>query len=504
MNDELLMRKFLWNFNINHSLFIINNSLIKERGEKMESIAGYYLMPHPPIIIPDIGKGEEKKIEATSLACNEIGREIADIKPDTIVIITPHATMFADAIAISDEETISGDLSQFRCTNIKMDVQIDKEFNIKLGTACHLEGIPSVLVNSELLNRYNVSYELDHGTIVPLYFINKYYKDYKLVHITYSMIGDINLYKFGIEIEKVSKELNRKTVVIASGDLSHKLKEEGTYSYSPYGEKFDRELLGNLEKGDVIEAFNMNKTMIDEAGQCGLNSVYILLGSMEGKEIKGELLSYEGTFGVGYGVMKLKRKATDKSYLNELIKQKEESFKKKLSANNHYVRLARENLSHYFSHGNSIKDLSSLPQELLNERHGVFVSLKKFGHLRGCIGTIAPTTGSVGEEIIRNSVEAAMHDPRFPEVSEDELNDIDISVDVLMDAEPCRKEDLDPKKYGVIVSSGMKRGLLLPDLEGVNTAEEQLQIACDKGDIDFDDDYKIERFEVIRYKEGIH
>ncbi len=81
------------------------------------------------------------------------------------------------------------------------------------------------------------------------------------------------------------------------------------------------------------------------------------------------------------------------------------------------------------------------------------------------------------------------------------MDDIDISVDVLMDSEPCNKEDLDPKKYGVIVSLGMRRGLLLPDLEGVDTVDEQLQIACDKADIDFDDDYKIERFEVVRYKE---
>jgi AmmeMemoRadiSam system protein A/AmmeMemoRadiSam system protein B len=467
----------------------------------MENILGYYLMPHPPIIIPDIGKGEEKKIEATSLACNEIGREIADIKPDTIIVITPHGTMFSDAIAISDEERISGDLSQFRCANIKMDVPIDKEFNIKLGTACHLEGIPSVLVDSSTLRKYKCNYELDHGTIVPLYFVNKYYNDYKLVHITYSMIGDINLYKFGMEIKKVAEELNRKVVIIASGDLSHKLKEEGPYSYSPYGKEFDKELLKNLENGDVVEAFNMNKIMIEEAGQCGLNSIYILLGAMEGKEIKGKLLSYEGTFGVGYGVMKLNRQEGNKSKYDLLIKSKEDKLKKKLNSNNNYVRLARENLNYYFSFGKGIKEISNLPPELLNERHGVFVSLKKFGNLRGCIGTIAPTTNSVGEEIIRNSIEAAIHDPRFPAVSEEELDDIDISVDVLMDSVPCEKGELDPKKYGVIVSSGGRRGLLLPDLEGVDTVEDQLSIACDKANIDSEEYYNIEKFEVIRYKE---
>lgn len=467
----------------------------------MGNILGYYLMPHPPIVIPDIGKGEEKKIEATNLACNEIGREIADIKPDTIIIITPHGTMFSDAISISDEEIISGDLSQFRCTNIKMNIPIDRQFNIKLGTACHLEGIPSVLVNSDFLDNYNVNYELDHGTMVPLYFINKYYNDYKMVHITYSMIGDINLYKFGIEIKRVAEELNRNAIIIASGDLSHKLKDEGPYSYSPYGEKFDNELLRKLENGDIIGAFNMDKTMIEEASQCGLNSIYILLGSMEGKEIKGELLSYEGTFGVGYGVMKFKKQEKSKKYLDELIKCKEEKFKEKLNVKNPYVRLARENLDYYFSHGKKIREISSLSQELLNERHGVFVSLKKFGHLRGCIGTILPTTDSVGEEIIKNSIEAAIYDPRFPAVLEDEMKDMDISVDILMNPVSCKKQDLNPKKYGVIVSSGSRRGLLLPDLEGVDTVEEQLRIACDKGDIAFDEDYNIEKFEVIRYNE---
>jgi AmmeMemoRadiSam system protein A/AmmeMemoRadiSam system protein B len=468
----------------------------------MVNILGHYLMPHPPIIIPNIGKGEEKKIERTSLACDEIGREIGDIKPDTIIIITPHGTMFSDAIAISHEERISGDLSQFRCANIKMDIPIDREFNIKLGTACHLEGIPSVLVDSDLLKKYDCSYELDHGTMVPLYFINKYYKEYKVVHITYSMIGDINLYKFGMEIKKVSEELDRKVVVIASGDLSHKLKEEGPYSYSPYGEKFDKELLNNLEKGHVFEAFNMNKVMIEEAGQCGLNSIYILLGTMEGKEIKGELISYEGPFGVGYGVMKFKREERDKSNLEALIKDKEEKYKNKINSSNPYVRLARENLNHYFSHGENIKNISHLQQELLNEKHGVFVSLKKFGALRGCIGTILPTTNSLGEEIIRNSIEAAFHDSRFSEVREDELEDIDISVDVLMDPKPCKKEELDPKKYGVIVSKGNRRGLLLPDLEGVDTIEQQLMIACDKANIDMEEKYNIEKFEVVRYKES--
>ncbi|GAA0075724.1 AmmeMemoRadiSam system protein A [Clostridium sp. CTA-5] len=468
----------------------------------MKNILGYYLMPHPPIIIPDIGKGEEKKIESTLNSCNKIAQEISDIKPNTIVVITPHATMFSDAIAISNEEKISGDLSKFNCLNIKMNISIDRELNNKIIQLCADEEIPAVPVDSKFLLQFNRKYELDHGTMVPLYFVNKYYKEYKLVHITYSMIGDLNLYKFGMNIKKAIEELNRKVVIIASGDLSHKLKEEGPYSYSPYGEKFDKELLNNLEKGNVLEIFNMNKTMIEKAGECGLNSILVLLGATEGSNIKGNILSYEGPFGVGYGVMKFDLEDGNNNTLECIAKKKEENLRKKINDSNPYVKLARENLIYYFIHGKKIKDLSNISNELLNQKHGVFVSLKKFGNLRGCIGTILPTTNNIAEEIIKNSIEAAIHDPRFAPVSESELEDIEISVDVLMDAQPCRKEELNPKKYGVIVSNGYKRGLLLPDLEGVDTIEEQLKIACEKAGLWQNENYNIEKFEVIRYKEG--
>ena len=468
----------------------------------MNNILGYYLMPHPPIIIPDIGRGEEKKIEKTSVACEKIGREIADIKPDTIVIVTPHGPMFSDAVAISAGKHIYGDLNQFRCSNIKISLDLDEEFVTSLSLKCHLEGIQSVLIDDKLLGRYGRKLELDHGSIVPLYFINKYYNDYKLVHITYSMIGDLNLYKLGILISNTAEELNRKTVFIASGDLSHKLKEEGPYSYSLYGPKFDKEFIETLENGDVVKCFNLDDTMVEESAQCGLYSVYTLLGSMQGNGIKGTLLSYEGPFGVGYGVMKFEPTSKDVDSYKVLKEYEENSYNEKIKNSNQYVKLARENLEHYFKYKKPINDLSNVDDELKNQKHGVFVSLKKFKNLRGCIGTIQSTTDNVAKEIIRNSIEAVIHDPRFPEVTEDELKDIDISVDVLMDAEISSKEELDPKKYGVIVTKGYKRGLLLPNLEGVNTIEDQLHIACDKAGIDyFNDDFHIERFEVIRYEE---
>lgn len=142
---------------------------------------------------------------------------------------------------------------------------------------------------------------------------------------------------------------------------------------------------------------------------------------------------------------------------------------------------------------------SYVTEEMKKLKRGVFVSLKKEGQLRGCIGTIFPVTKSISQEIIRNAVEAGLHDPRFMPVEEDELEEIDFSVDVLTEPERALKEELDPKVFGIIVRSRGKTGLLLPDLEGVDTVEEQLSIALQKASISPQENYTIERFKVIRH-----
>ena len=147
-----------------------------------------------------------------------------------------------------------------------------------------------------------------------------------------------------------------------------------------------------------------------------------------------------------------------------------------------------------FSTGEAVKERPS------GVEAGVFVSLHKHDRLRGCIGTILPTTPSVAEEIIQNAVSAAAEDPRFDPVKADELKWLEISVDVLGDPEPIESPaDLDVKRYGVIVSKGHRRGLLLPDLDGVDTVEDQIAIAKRKAGIPENSDVKLERFEVIRH-----
>jgi len=163
------------------------------------------------------------------------------------------------------------------------------------------------------------------------------------------------------------------------------------------------------------------------------------------------------------------------------------------------VQLARRTIEEWVGAGNKVAPPNE-PTDEMKRRAGVFVSLHRHGQLRGCIGTIEPVYANVAQEIIANAISASTRDPRFPPMTPEELVDLDISVDLLTEPEPISSMDeLDPKEYGVIVQSGHKRGLLLPDLEGVDTAQHQVDIALRKAWISPGEPYEMFRFRVIRY-----
>ncbi len=166
-----------------------------------------------------------------------------------------------------------------------------------------------------------------------------------------------------------------------------------------------------------------------------------------------------------------------------------------------YVRLARKTLETYVNENRMIEPPQDTDKELLQDRAGVFVTLYKDGKLRGCIGTIMPTEDNIAKEIIQNAISAGAYDPRFEAVRKEELPHLVYSVDVLGQAELVSStKELDPARYGIIVSYGHKRGLLLPHLEGVDTVKDQIKIAVQKAGLLPHEPYKIERFEVVRHK----
>ena len=463
-----------------------------------------YLMPHPPIMINEIGGGEEERIRATIAAAMTAAEEIGEAKPDTLIIIVPpHGPAFSDAMSINTDKELSGDLGHFGAPQIKFEYQVDSELVNIIMQKSTQNNIPIASIDKASSKRYKISEKLDHGSMVPLYFINKKYKDFKIVHITYGLLCNEELYHFGRIIREAVEESSSSSIIVASGDLSHRLTYDAPAGFDPLGQKFDETLVNLLEKSSVDEIMEMDREFIEAAGECGYRSILVLMGSLDGVEVLPEILSYEGPFGVGYCVASYNIKMDNPSLkrVESLYKKRGDRIMKLREQEDQYIKLARMSLENYVKTGETIKIPKDLPDEMLNSKAGAFVSLKKSGELRGCIGTINGVQSNIAGEIIENAISAGTGDPRFYPVQEDELSEIIYSVDVLGKAESIISiEELDPLKYGVIVRKGMKSGLLLPNLEGVNTASEQVGIALRKAGIEKSEDYKMERFEVIRHK----
>jgi len=174
---------------------------------------------------------------------------------------------------------------------------------------------------------------------------------------------------------------------------------------------------------------------------------------------------------------------------------------------NQYINLAKFSISHYLKTGEVPEIPRDLPDEIIARRAGVFVCFKRNGELRGCIGTFTPVYENIAQEIIQNTISAATQDPRFLPVSLSELDEITVAIDILSEPEKLEDEEinkLNPKKFGILVKSedGLRSGLLLPNLEGVNTIEKQVSIACQKAGIDhYAENFCLYKFTVERYEE---
>lgn len=462
------------------------------------SILGAVAVPHPPIILPEVGHGEEQKISATTAAYQEISRRIVELEPETIIITSPHSIMYSDYFHISPGEAASGNMAQFRAPQVTLAINYDVDFTRKLATDSMSAKVPA-----GTLGERNPA--LDHGTMIPLYFLQQAGLDFsrvKFLRIGLSGMAASAHYKFGQIISRAADELNRRVFFIASGDLSHKLKSDGPYGFVEEGPQFDSQVMENLGGADFLKLLTMDDKLCNRAAECGLRSFWIMAGALDKKAVRAEKLSYEGTFGVGYGIVYFNVGDADNSrnFLYQLVKFKKYEAEKRKANEDDFVKLARYSLETFVKTHEPAELPDNLPAELTGRRAGAFVSLHKDGNLRGCIGTIMATRDTLAEEILQNAISACSRDPRFDPVTVDELDDIEYSVDVL--GEPERifdVKDLDVKRYGVIVENGGRRGLLLPDLEGVDTVEEQIAIAKRKAGIRPDEKVALWRFEVIRH-----
>lgn len=464
------------------------------------SVVAAFAVPHPPLIVPGVGHGRETGIAATVAAYEEVARRVADLAPDTLVISSPHTTSYLDYLHISPGAGARGDFRDFGDRADGSEVAYDQELVRELECAAEAAGIPAG-------TRGERDAALDWGVLVPLHFIQARCQGFKVVRMGLAGFSPLEHYRLGRLVQQAAARLGRRVVYVASGDLSHKLAADGPYGFSPDGPVFDEAVCDALATGDFLRLLTMGPGLCERAAECGLRSFQIMVGALDGTPVRAELLSHEGPFGVGYGVAAFTPTGAEGSdparrYEDAYRAWHERELARTRAAEDPYVRLARASLEHRVRTGKTLPLPTDLPPELTDRRAGAFVSLKKDGRLRGCIGTIAPVRASLAEEIVENAVSAGCHDPRFSPVTEDELPELVYDVDVLGEPEPVRdRTELDPARYGVIVSTpDGRRGLLLPALDGVDTVEEQLRIAARKGGIALGEkDVRLERFEVVRH-----
>lgn len=460
----------------------------------MGILAGF-MLPHPPLIIPDIGKGEEQAISKTIESYRKAAQEIAALKPETIVLLSPHQTMYADYFHISPGRSARGDFGQFGAKQVCLEVSYDTKFAEYLGGLAGSRGLHAGPLGER-------EKKLDHGTCVPLWFINQYYTEYRLVRIGLSAFPLAAHYRLGQCIRETAEILGRDTVVIASGDLSHRLKEDGPYEYRKEGPEYDEKIMDVMGRGAFGELLLFPESFCEKAGECGHRSFTIMAGAFDRTAVDAGRLSYEGPFGVGYGICTYYARGIEET--RNFLEQFEAEEKKRLLARREkedpYVRLARHAIDTYIRTGKRPPVPEGLPEELYRCRAGAFVSLKEDGKLRGCIGTTQAVQSSLAEEIIHNAVSACSEDPRFSPVEQWEAERLTISVDVLGNTERISSpRELDTARYGVIVTKDGRRGLLLPNLEGVDTVEQQIAIAKQKAGIKEHETVELERFKVVRH-----
>ena len=334
-----------------------------------------------------------------------------------------------------------------------------------------------ILAISSHLQEDYLAHQYEHSIEVQIPFLQYFNPDIRIVPILLSFASGAVYKEIGREIARAIKELNREVVIIASSDMTH---------YEPQESASEKD----YKAIDAVLALDEDELLkrVEELNisMCGYAPTVSLISAARELGAKGaELVKYQ-TSGDTSGDY-----SSVVGYAGIIIRAVEM---------HPLVKLARETVETYIREGK----VPGLPEELAPEmkgKAGVFVSIHKLGALRGCIGTFEPQQKNVAKEIITNAIASATRDPRFPPIAPEELEHLSYSVDVLTIPEPIKdKNQLDPQIYGVIVESGWRRGLLLPDLEGVDSADYQIEICRQKAGIDPDEPVKLYRFEVKRYK----
>jgi len=419
------------------------------------------LTAHPPILLTEVGGAESQRLRATAQAMQELDGILATASAGLAIVVSPHSPSSMTSLPVRRATRVAGDLARFRAPQVRIEADVDLE----LAGALVVEG-----QRAGFALTWAEDSELDHGVVVPLYLLPRTMAHKRCVFLGVSGWPLRRFVEFGTWLQQRLRD--RAAILIASGDLSHRLTEEAPYGFRPEGQLFDRLVIDALRGHEWERIEGVDPDLVEEAGECGLRPLGILLGAARAAGLTSQVLSYEGPFGVGYPVA-----AFTASRVGLDIQD-----------------LGRRAIETYLRSRQLIDPPQPLPVEW-QAPSAAFVTLRKNGEMRGCVGSIRPTEATAAHELIRYAVASAVRDPRFEPVRLDELSQLTIRVQLLDPAEPIADiSRLDPRTYGIIVRSGERQALLLPDIAEIVTPEQQVRAACQKAGIDRHAALQVERF----------
>src|SRR5205809_1242859 len=439
------------------------------------------IAPHPPIMVPEVGREAIADVRSSIDAMAALTERVIRGGAETVILISPHAPLEPDAFVAYDGPQLHADFADFRAPSATVHAELDEELLKEITRAAPEAAFEVVRIRGDL----------DHGTAVPLYFLQRHGWHGRVVALGYSFLSNEDHLRFGKCIKQAIENVRCSVAFIASGDLSHRLKRGAPAGYNADAHLFDEEVVDAIRSNSTDRIVSIDQELRHLAGECGYRSMLVAIGAAHDLGSRCEVISYEAPFGVGYLVAQLSAASADAPLSSSDTESP--SVVSGLNAWSADVSsapsgesacgaarlpaLARLTIETFVRTGTIITPPEQI-SDLLTTRAGCFVCIKtNAGDLRGCIGTFEPAKDSLAEEIIANAIYAATRDPRFPPVREDELSGLKFSVDVLSAPEPCRAEHLDAHVYGVIVEdqNGSHRGLLLPDIEAIDTPAQQIE-----------------------------
>ena len=252
------------------------------------------IAPHPPLLVPEIGGDRIEQVVSSQRALREFSRRLIDAKPETIVVISPHSPLEPQMFTARAAPKLKGDFRDFRSPHVSLSFPNDLELIYAIQRAARIEGIA--------FRSLDLDYPLDHGALVPLYYLHEAGWREQIVVIGFTLQSIEHHLAFGRAIARAAEAIQRSVALVASGDLSHRLIVGGPYEYEPSAHLFDEQIVDAINRGDPGGVIGIEPTLRERAGECGYRSILIALGTVSENLSEHQVLSYEGPFGVGYMV----------------------------------------------------------------------------------------------------------------------------------------------------------------------------------------------------------